>query len=384
MERKRILLLSASAGAGHVRAAEAIRAFAAQRGDAVEVIHLDALAFMSPRLRKVYADYYITLVQRAPALWSQLYRITNEAQPDAWGGRMRRWIERHGSTRLLREVEALAPDLIICTHFLPAEILGQRRAAGALACPVWVQVTDYDLHRMWVHMGLSGYFATNEEVAYRMRDAGLPAAAVHVTGLPVMPAFGQPQDRAACAAALGLDPQRPTLLLMGGGAGLGGLSLAARCLLEMPGDCQVIAMAGRNAVELAALQALARRHPGRLAPQGYTEHVERLMACADLAISKPGGATSAECLAMGLPMIALSPIPGQEERNANFLLEHGAALQAFDLPMLAYRVKALLADPARLHTMRQQARALGRPDAGALVLDIVLGQQEAAPCRTIN
>ena len=371
---KKILLLSVPAGAGHTRVAEAIRARAAVDHGDIKVIHLDAMAFAAPRLRKVYTDFYLLLIGRMPGLWRHVYRLTDEARPDGWFNRLRRWIERRDCRLLTAEIAALAPDAIVCTHFQPAEILSQQIAAGALACPVWVQVTDFDLHRMWLHPHVTGYFAASDEVAFRMRAQGIPAHAIHVAGIPTMPAFSQPHDRAECARALGLDPALTTLLLMGGGAGLGGLSRVAEKLLAIPGDFQLIALAGRNAAELAALQRLAPRYPGRLAPLGFTDRVERLMACADLVVTKPGGATSAECLALGLPMILNAPIPGQEEHNANYLLEHGVALKASDLSTLEYRVRHLLAHPEILRAMALRARALGRPHAATQVLETVLLQ----------
>ena len=373
---KKILLLSVPAGAGHTRVAEAIRACAAADYGDVKAIHLDAMAFATPRLRKVYTDFYLLLVKRMPGLWRHVYRLTDEAPTDGWINRLRRWIERRDCRLLAAEVAALAPDAIVCTHFQPAEILSQQIAAGTQDCPVWVQVTDFDLHRMWIHPHIAGYFAANDEVAFRMREQGIPAQAIHVAGIPTMPAFSMPLDRAECARALGLDPALKTILLMGGGAGLGGLSRVADKLLAIPGDFQLIALAGKNAAELAALQRLAVRHPGRLAPQGFTDRVERLMACADLVVTKPGGATSAECLAMGLPMIVNAPIPGQEEHNANYLLEHGAALKASDLSTLEYRVRYLLAHPEQLQAMAARARALGRPHAAMQVLETVLYQCE--------
>ncbi len=374
MAGKRILLLSVPAGAGHVRVADAIQACASIDPCVAGAVHLDAMAFAAPRLRKVYTNHYIALVRHAPQLWSRLYRMSNEAAPEGWINRLRRRVERRACRRLVEHVTALAPDAIVCTHFQPAEILARQVAAGALRCPLWVQVTDFDLHRMWVHPHVAGYFAPNEEVAFRMRQAGIAQDRIHVTGIPVMPGFARTHESGMCARALGLDPARPIFLLMGGGAGLGGLSAVARRLLEIPADFQLIALAGRNAAELAALHVLAAQYPGRLAPQGYTDQVERLMACADLAITKPGGSTSAECLAMGLPMIVNSPIPGQEDSNANFLLEQGAALKATDLAALEYRVRYLLAHPAALAQMRERARALGRPQAARQVLGAVLGQ----------
>lgn len=371
---KKILLLSVPAGAGHTRVAEAIRSCALAEYGGAEVLHLDAMAFATPRLRKIYTDLYLHLITRAPGLWRHVYRLTDRPSSAGWFNRLRRRVERRACRRLVGEIAAFAPDAIVCTHFQPAEILSQQIALGALDCPVWIQVTDFDLHRMWIHPHVAGYFAANDEVAFRLRRQGIPAHAIHVAGIPTMPAFSQQHARVDCAGALGLDPARTTLLLMGGGAGLGGLGRVAEQLLAIPGDFQLIALAGRNAAELAALQRLALRFPGRLAPKGFTDGVERLMACADLVITKPGGATTAECLAMGLPMIVNAPIPGQEEHNANFLLEQGVALKADDLATLEYRVRHLLANPAQLEEMGARARLLACPHAARQVLETVLVQ----------
>lgn len=366
MAGQRILLLSVPAGAGHTRVAEAIRASA---GPAA--LHLDAMAFATPRLRKVYTDLYLLLIRRAPGLWRHVYHVTDRAAPDGWGNRLRRRIERRDSAPLLARIAELRPDAVVCTHFQPAELLSREIAAGRLACRVYVQVTDFDLHRMWVHPHIAGYFAASDEVAFRLRRQGVPAHAIHVTGIPVMPAFACPPTRAQAARALGLDPAVTTFLLMGGGAGLGGLGAVARRLLELPGNAQFIALAGRNAAELAVLRDLAAAYPGRLVAHGYTDAVERLMACADAVITKPGGSTTAECLALGVPMIVNAALPGQEEHNANFLLEHGAALKASDLPTLEYRVRYLMAHPDKLAGMRARAAALGRPHAALHVLETV-------------
>jgi processive 1,2-diacylglycerol beta-glucosyltransferase len=376
MTRKKILLLSVSAGAGHMRAAEALRVCAGAADFEVTAVHLDVMRFVTPRLRMLYTDFYLFLVKRAPALWSYLYRMTNDRKRDSCTHRLRRWVERRNSLPLLREIAECQPDIIICTHFLPAEILSHLIATDRLRCPVWVQVTDFDLHRMWVHEHMAGYFAPNEEVAFRMREHGIAIEAIHVTGIPTMPAFSQPLDRTVCAGELGIDPQVMTLLLMGGGAGIGSLDIVAEHLLGREGNFQLIVLAGKNSVALTALQALAARYPGRLAPQGYTDKVERMMACADLVITKPGGLSTSECLSMGLPMILNAPIPGQEEHNANFLLEQGVALKAFDLVTLEYRIRYLLENPAKLEDMRVKARALGSPDAARRVIDTVLERTE--------
>ena len=372
MTQKKLLLLSVSAGAGHMRAAEAIRAQAHMHREDINAVHLDVMDFVSSAFRKLYTDFYIKVVNKAPALWGYLYHATDEANPDSSMEKMRRALERLNASALLKEIARFKPDAIICTHFLPAEILSRQIRKHGLTCPVWVQVTDFDLHRMWVHDHMAGYFAANDEVAFRMRAQGIPAAAISVTGIPIMPVFGAPLARTACAAQFGLDPLRKTILLMGGGAGLGNLDTVAERLLALHDGFQLIVLAGKNAAALEALQALALRYPDRLLPQGFTDQVERLMACADLVITKPGGLTTSECLAMGLPMIVNAPIPGQEERNADYLLEQGVALKAFDSVTLEYRVRFLLDHPAKLADMREKARALGRADAAGAVLATVM------------
>jgi processive 1,2-diacylglycerol beta-glucosyltransferase len=212
----------------------------------------------------------------------------------------------------------------------------------------------------------------SEEVAVRPRDRDPAARRIAVTGIPISPVFAAPPPRAVAAAELGLDPTKPTFLLMSGGFGVGAIDLLAERILSVPGDFQLVALAGRNAELLARLEALALRHPGRLRPMGFTTTIERVMACADLAISKPGGLTTAECLAVGLPMLVVSPIPGQEERNADHLLEHGAALKAHDAAGVEYRIRRVLAEPDLLPRLRAAARTLGRAAAADRVLDAVL------------
>ncbi|WP_322028437.1 MGDG synthase family glycosyltransferase [Paraburkholderia sp. J76] len=368
----KILLLSVSAGAGHTRAAEAIQAFAQAHPAGVVASHLDVMDFVPSTFRKLYTDLYIEFVTSKPALWGYLYQKTDEADPASLAQKIRRAVERLNCRALLAAIAQYEPDAIVCTHFLPAELLSREIRHGRVQTPVWVQVTDFDLHSMWIVPAMSGYFAASDEIAWRMRMRGIAAERVHVSGIPVMPAFGEAHERAGCAAHAGLDPARLTFMMMAGGAGLSGLDAAAARLLDMDGDFQLIALAGRNEAMLASLQALAARHPGRLFPQGFTHRVDRLMACADLVVTKPGGLTTSECLAMGLPMIVTAPIPGQEERNADYLLEQGVALKAIDADALVYRVRALLDQPERLAGMRQRIAPLGRPQAGRLVLDTVL------------
>ena len=370
---KKVAVLSVSAGAGHVRAAEALVAAAAIHHPGVEVVHIDVMELVPRLFRKVYAESYVDVVNRHPALWGYLYHTADRARPDSTLTRVRCGIEGLNTRGLVKKLEQLAPDVVICTHFLPAQILSRLIAKGRFTKPVWVVVTDFDIHALWVHPHLTGYCAAAEEIAWRMRERGLADTRIEVTGIPIMPAFGEARSRKACAAEAGINPARPTLLVMSGGLGVGAIDQLCERILGIPGDHQVIALAGRNVALLDRLKEIATAHPGRLFPQGFTRTIERLMACADLALTKPGGLTTSECLAVGLPMLVVSPIPGQEERNADYLLEAGAALKAHDLAGVEYRLRGLLADRGRLMAMRNRALAIATPGAARSVLRHALG-----------
>lgn len=372
--RPKILVLSVSAGAGHVRAAQAL--CATQASVAVRTLHLDVMDFVPPRFRRLYTDFYIHMVGSYPQAWGCLYRLMNRANPGSRLQRIRRWLERRQARALMREIRSLQPDAIICTHFMPAELLAYGRTDSVLPCPVWVQVTDFDLHRIWIQPGLAGYFVGSDEVAFRLKAEGVRASAVHVTGLPIMPAFSAPPPRVASALAIGLDPARKTVLLMGGGFGLGDFASIAVRLLTIDPALQLIALTGRNSALLTTLAPLAALHGERFVTRGQISDVERYMGCADLVVTKSGGLTSAECLAMGLPMVVNAPIPGQEERNADFLVEQGVALKAIDDITVEYRVRHLLAHPERLAQMALQARRLARPDAASTAMRTVRAHLE--------
>lgn len=387
MTGQRFLLLSVSAGAGHRRAAEAIQAAVAHRGDSVQVRHLDVMDFVSSSFRTLYTDVYLRLIGMAPSVWRYLYDLSNRTPPDSPGQRLRRAVERLSARQLMAEIDGWQPDAIVCTHFLPAEILFHQRRKGRVGCPIWLQVTDFDVHRMWAVPDMGGYGVASDEAAHRLTALGIDPARIHVTGIPLMPAFATRLDRSTCMAELGLEAARPTALLMGGGEGLGALDAVTVHLLETVPALQLIVLTGKNAALKARLDALQPTYGARLSVQGFTHQVERLMTCADVVITKPGGLTTAECLAMGRPMIVNSPIPGQEERNADLLLEAGAALKAVDGVTLAYRVQQLMDDPVRLGRMSEAARVLGRPRAAAAVVDRVLSPtfvQESASCSVLS
>ncbi len=366
---KRLLVISVSAGSGHIRAAQGIEAHAHHHFPEWTVSHRDLMQLVPAYFRKIYTDWYIKLAGGLPEAWGWLYRKTDHEPTGSLTERCRRSLQRLSAQKLFTEIADFKPDAIVCTHFLPAELLADAVLQKRLDCPIWVMVTDFDLHQMWVHEGITGYFVANEEISFRLESSGVPKSHIVVTGIPVMPEFVNHPNRAVSAAKVGLHPAHKTLLIMGGGAGLGINCHLVNSLLNLQADVQIIVMAGKNKSLLDELQELSTQWPGRLVAMGFTDKVPELMACADLVITKPGGLSTSECLVMGLPMVLINPIPGQEERNASYLLQEGVAQRADDVATLLYRLTQLLAKPEKLETMKRQASALGRSGAASYLLN---------------
>ena len=192
------------------------------------------------------------------------------------------------------------------------------------------------------------------------------------------PLFAKPLDRAEARAQLGLDADATVILISAGGYGVGPVEQLVKDLVARGKHWQIAAIAGRGEQMRQRLEELARTAgtlPGgapRLRAVGFTSEMDKYMAAADLMVGKAGGLTTSEALSRGLPMALIEPIPGQEERNADHLLEAGAAIRCNNLPAAAWKIAALLDDPARLRGMREAARKLGRPNAAAAIAEDAL------------
>jgi processive 1,2-diacylglycerol beta-glucosyltransferase len=372
MTRKpRVLLLSASSGAGHVRAAQALEKAFAARGDCA-VQHIDAIEYVSKLFQRAYDKSYISMVRRAPELMGVLYDRTD--QP--WQHPRRRLaLDRLNSQPMIRMLKHAQPDLCVATHFLPAEIIAWLIAKKKLDAKNAIVVTDYDVHAMWLCRTVSRYYVAIPEAAEYLAGIGVPREIVRVTGIPIDPLFAVPLDRAAARAALHLDAKSPVLLLSAGGYGIGPLEQLVRDLLSLQKHWQLVAIAGKSEKMKKRLDEIARAAGtlpngfARLVAVGFTTQMDQYMAAADLLVGKAGGLTTSEALARHLPMALIEPIPGQEFRNADHLLEAGAAIRCNNLPAAAWKIAQLLDNPSRMEKMRSASARMARPTAAADVAE---------------
>jgi processive 1,2-diacylglycerol beta-glucosyltransferase len=379
---KRVLILSASAGAGHVRAAEALmKDFQAHPAVAQggEVQHWDILKYTSAVFRTIYSKVYIDLIGRAPWLLGMVYKGTDKP----WKEGIAQAFEKFNAGPFIKAFREYQPDVVVCTHFTPPNIISwlnthkKGSLGGGLKIFPSIVVTDLDLHAMWLTRSYSRYFVALEETKVYLGQMGIPEEQVTVSGIPVDPVFRIQRDKEATRAALGLERDRFTILISAGGFGVGPVEILLAELQKMRAPAQVAAIAGKSEELKAKLEKLAKKAPAdapvKIHPIGFTRQMDEYMAAADLLISKPGGLTTSEAMARSLPMCVVNPIPGQEERNSDHLLEAGVAIKCNNPPTLGWKIENLIRNPQRLEELRTNARQFGKPDAAKVIVKELLG-----------
>ncbi len=375
-KKKRILILSASVGSGHVKAADALAKAFRARPDVEEVLVDDSL----DHTNVLHKQLYSTLYKRLSAMLPEFLGWWYESSDDPWvSDKSRLAIDLPQALPLINLVRDFKPDSIICTHFMPAGVLSYLIGAGRLEAELGIVVTDFHFHAFWITRAFHWYFVAQEEDKIHMEGLGLPGERIHVTGIPIEPEFEQPVDRAAVLSRHGLDPSKPVLLIAGGALGLSPAMAVVRQLLDLDRDFQAIIVCGRNADLKKDIEELTAGSRDRFLVLGYTTEMPDLLGAATLLLSKPGGLTTAEALARGLPMVVLDPIGGQEERNSDVLLEAGAAVKCTEVTVLNHKLRRLLDDRARIAAMGENALKLGRPDAANAVARIVVESPARKP-----
>jgi processive 1,2-diacylglycerol beta-glucosyltransferase len=359
-----ILVLSASVGGGHLRAAEAVEAALRQLAPDAVVKNIDVLELTNAAFRRAYSRTYFDLVNKAPHVLGYVYDLLDRppsAQRKA--DRLRLLVERLNLKRLSRLLRSENWNVIVNTHFLPAEIIAALRRKGDINTVQLTVTTDFETHRLWVNQPCEHYFTATEEGAAYLQHWGVPSGQITATGIPIHPVFSEAKSSRQCRAQLGLGDSRPVILQLAGGFGLGPVETLFQGLLSMTRPLAVVVVSGRNEELQRRLGQIEIPPQHQVRILGFTTKMDELMAAADVVLSKPGGLTTSEALARGAALMIANPIPGQEARNSDFLLENGAAIKVNNIATLPHKLTKLLDDPARLAEMRANARRLGRPQA---------------------
>ncbi len=353
-----ILVFSVSIGAGHNSAAEAIVQQFNAHHPAGKTSIIDTLDFINPLFHKVLEGSYLSTLKFNPKLWGYIYDYTEASRQSYGVNEAMASISYH---KVIDLIQRFKPDIIIATHPFPAGILSSIKEKTGMRIPLISVVTDYGVHAFWIHPHTDLYFMPAEIMRSECLEKGIPEDKLSFKGIPLRETFSRTYDIAATKAKFGLD-ERPVILVMGGGIGLGSVYTAAKTILGMDQDIQVIAVAGKNEELYAKLSRLAEQYAA-LTVFSYVENVAELMSISSLMVGKCGGLTVTEALAMRLPLIILNPLPGQEARNADFLTNLGMAALIRDMEELPHLIDSLYKVPIRLEFMRLMAAHFGRKEA---------------------
>ncbi|WP_442497286.1 MGDG synthase family glycosyltransferase [Methylobacter sp. sgz302048] len=367
--KKRVLIMSAGAGTGHIKAAEALEKSFAADDRVAEVISNDALQYTNKLFRDFYSSFYTSLVRSAPNFLGWWYKTSDEPW---YTDRMRHMIDRLNTKPLVRFIREFNPHITVCTHYMPAGIISHLIATNQLQAHLSIVVTDFDFHAMWLSRSFHRYFVAIDETRAYLEMLGIPSERITVSGIPIDPVFQLPINRKEERLRLGLNPEKPVLLLSAGALGVGPTEFMVERMLNLNSDAQTVVVCGRNDELKQRIRQLVDSRSSRFKVLGYSGEMHKLMKMADIFIGKPGGMTASEAIACGLPMCVVSPIPGQEERNSDHLLEEGIAVKCNDLTTLPFKLERLLEDPDRLSRMKANALRFAQPAASATIVDTLL------------
>jgi len=358
----RVAILYASVGTGHKTAALALTRWFQMECPGVKTVCLDTLAYSSPLVRGIYTRSYLEMVRRAPQLWGYFYEsMEHPESQDGLLATLNELAERLNISKLRLSLETFAPDIILFTHFF-----GTTAVVSAFPeIPVYYVNTDFLSHIFHRSKSFAGWFVASTEAVRQYAADGLDLDRVVFSGIPIDPAYSSPPTREEARARLGIRGSAPSVLVASGGIGVGPIEGVVESLVRQDG-MDVYAICGRNEELAEALKVRFEDEP-RVRIEGFVDGLLDWYCASDLVIMKPGGLCSSEALALGKPILIMDPIPGQEQRNSDVLLDHGAARTLLEYRAAGDKARSILGDPAELARLEAGARSLGKPTAGRTV-----------------
>ena len=366
----KILIVYTNAGAGHRRAAEALTEVMHDNFPGKTIKLLDVLEYTNPIFARNYPKAYLFMVNYCPWVWGLFYYSLNVRFIARLARGVRRFTNSHQCIDFEKFVLSEQPELVVTTHFLPNEIISHLKKRHGLKTCLVTCITDYYPHAFWRDSGIDYYFTPNDELTPRLLKLGIPLVRIKDLGIPIMQDFGMVLSQQEMRRKLKLRNEF-TLLVTSGGFGVGPIEELVSDITRIKTSIQVVVICGNNPKLQAELEELVKGSNHHFKIFGFVDNMHELMAASDLLISKSGGLTTTEAMAMQLPMIILHPIPGQESGNCQFILEHQAGVKALYIRQVRRILEDLLAHQERLKSMRVNIGKLGRPHAAREIVTFI-------------
>ncbi len=369
MRRRKILLMYISKVSGHRQATMAISKSLKRFMPDAEVMSINGFGYNYPLLEHVVNAAYMTVIKHTPKVWDYMYDNPKVLKRSA---NLRKFLNKSSHKKLEKLFKEFPADTVICSQAFPCSMVADYKMSNGLKFNLIGTLTDYAPHSYWINEGVDYYVVPSEDTRGRFIKKDVPAEKIKAFGIPIRYNFAERLDKKIVRQKLGLDPDVPVVLVMGGGQGLGPIKDAVKKLVKLSIPVQLIVVCGANVKLHQWLERNVSKVPKKIVYYDYANNVDELMEAAHLIVTKPGGMTTSECLAKGLPMVIINPLPGQEERNADFLLEKGIAVRVHELSDLADEVGVLLKSPDHLARMSRAAYENGKPEAADDIARLVM------------
>lgn len=367
MGSKKVLLLYISEHSGHHCASTAIEKALHSLQPDIETLNINSFNYTNPILEKVINRAYIGVVKATPEIWDYLYdnpKVLKNTQ------KLRAMIHKFNEGKLKVLLNEFKPDAILCTQAFPCGMIADYKNSFGVKTPLIGVLTDYAPHSYWIYDGIDRYVVPSEATGDKLVGNGIDRAKIEIFGIPIDPKFQNSLDKNVARERLGVRKDLPLVLMMGGTQGLGPIKEMVNLLDRGTGDIQLVIAAGTNNKLFRWLKRRNFRKKTIVLP--YAENIDELMDAADLIITKPGGITTAEALAKGLPMLIVNPLPGQEAMNTKFLLEEGVAVKAESPDDVSVLLEEFLYNKNKLKSMSEKALSLSRPNSSVNIARLVL------------
>jgi len=375
MALKKFVILSASTKGRNDRVAKVLKESIQNNCSESKVTHIDSTKYMGFFVRKKYIEAYNHIIKRHPTLWGYMFGKSDHGKKGSKIPDLGYALQDLFSQKLRKKIKELNPDYIIFTHFLPAEQLN--RAKDEKLASLYVNVvTDFDVHCLWTQKNVDMFFLPTNESASRLAAFGVRKDRIHVTGIPVPNKIKMSIDKNALKKKLNLAENKFTVFVMDGGYGVGDISYTSEQILENCGpDVQVIALNEKSEASKKYMKKVKERYPGRIVSFDDNKVHISYMGASDAVITKADGMVLSECLAMGLPVICANPIPGEEERNIEYLVEKGVGSKVYDMTGLTYRINALINDPELFKSIHEKSLKLSKKDAADNIIKTIIANK---------
>lgn len=375
---RRILLMYISKVSGHRQATKAIEKSIKKVLPDASVSSVNGFGETFPLTETIINCLYMIGIRFFPQLWDWMYDNPKLVERSH---QTRERIFAQSHPKIQRILEEHQPDTIVCSQAFPCGMVAHYKMKHQCRYKVIGVLTDYAPHSYWINDGVDYYVVPSEHTRAQLEQKGVDPHRIKVLGIPIRYTFAEEKPREALCEREGFEPSDPVVLIMGGGHGLGPIKQTVKALLASDQPMQLIVIAGANKGLWQWLQRVARQAPKKMLVYEYNPNIDELMTMADLIVTKPGGMTTAECLAKGLPMVIVKPLPGQERCNTEFLVDNGIGIHVKNMRCLAQEVAALLADPSRLHSMTMAARQHAYPYSAKHIAELI---EQNAPEQELN